>query len=304
MESKFQLEKKQQTIKDLETQNHINDLEIRRKNAMNLLFGVVLVVGAIILLIVLYILGKLRKQRTLLNDKNVELARFNDSLNMMFTIISHDLRNLISGFKGSGDLVAYYLEKDETAKLKELANNLSVNASRLEILLNNLLNWAISQGEIYSPTPEKVNVNETVKSLVDLSKHNAKEKGISIENTIDPSFWVYADSNNLSFILRNLLSNALKFTRKGLVKFAAENGTNTTKIIIEDTGVGIKAEKLKEIVDLKKEKKSVGTSGEKGTGLGLKLVYDFVQLNKGKISIKSNEGEGTTVIVELPNTVL
>ena len=301
LESKYQLEKKQQTIQNLEIENQLRNLEIKRKNTVNLLTTLMLLVFVVALFFVIKAFRKVRKQKVLLDEKNRELETLNDSLNKMFAIISHDLRNLISGFKGSGDLVAFYLENKDTQKLKKLASHLSENANRLEVLLNNLLNWALSQGEIYSPQPKTIVINEYIDSLIALSENQAEEKNIAIENRIEAGTEVFADPNNFSFIFRNLLSNSLKFTENGTVIFSAETSNEKTIITVVDSGVGISPEKLDTIFTLKEDKKSVGTSGEKGTGLGLKLVHDFVTLNVGSIKVKSELNKGTTVILEFPN---
>lgn len=257
---------------------------------------------ALALFFVVFAFRKVRKQKILLDNKNAELELLNDSLNKMFAIISHDLRNLISGFKGSGDLVTFYLENNETDKLRNMAGHLSENADRLDVLLNNLLNWAISQGGVYNPKIESQNVKKTIDGLIALNQNIALKKQIKIENKIDEYSEVLADGNNLSFIFRNLISNALKFTEKGKITFSSEKLKNKTQIRITDTGIGIPKEKLEIIFKLKTDKKSLGTAGEKGTGLGLKLVYDFVTLNAGNIKFESEPGKGTSVIVELPNS--
>ena len=299
LESQYQLENKQQTIKNLETENQLRKIEIKRKNITTILISIILLIIIGALFTVFSALKKVRRQKVLLSEKNQELETLNDSLNKMFAIISHDLRNLISGYKGSGELISFYLENEEPEKLKKLAKNLSDNSTRLETLLNNLLNWAISQGGLYSPQPEDVPLKPAIDSLIELSKNNAIEKNIRIENKIKEDVCIFADANNLSFIFRNLLSNAIKFTTDGTIVFNAQEQNEIVVVTVEDSGIGIPPDKIKSIFNLKKENKALGTSGEKGTGLGLKLTYDFVLLNKGSIEIISEPNKGTKIVVEL-----
>ena len=301
LEGKYQSKKKQQTIKNLETENQLRNLEIKRKNTVNLLTSIILIVFVAALFFVLLAFRKVRKQKVLLDEQYHKLEALNDSLHKMFAIISHDMRNLISGFKGSGELVSYYLENEETTKLQKMAGHLSENADRLEVLLNNLLNWALTESGIYKPRPNTVAIKPAIDNLIALSKTQAEEKNISIKNKIDPNVKVFADPDNFSFIFRNLLSNAIKFTQNGSIVFDAVSSHGKTIITVTDSGVGISKQLLPTIFGLKKENKTLGTSGEKGTGLGLKLVYDFVALNKGNIKIESEPGKGTKIIVELPN---
>jgi signal transduction histidine kinase len=301
LESKYQLEQKQQTIKNLETENQLRESEIKRKNTVNLFTTAVLLIIVVALVFVILAFRKVRKQKVLLDKQKQELELLNDSLNKMFAIISHDLRNLIAGIKSSSELVNLFIEKDEKEKLTDQAQKLIGNTNRLETLLNNLLNWAISQGGLYKPQTEFLFIKKPIDDLIELSKPAAYDKNIELISHLNTDDQVLVDPDNFSFIFRNLLSNAIKFTQNGTVTFHAVADKKFTSIHVSDTGVGIPPEKLKNIFSLKKANKSLGTSGEKGTGLGLKLVHDFVKLNGGIIKIDSTPNKGTTVIVELPN---
>ena len=298
----FETQQKEATIKDLETENQFRESEIKRKNIVNLLITMILLVIGAALIFVFIAFRKVRKQKVLLDKQKNELELLNDSLNKMFAIISHDLRNLISGFKGSGELLTFYLENEDAGKMQKLSYNISENANRLEVLLNNLLNWAISQGGLYNPKTEFLNVKQLVDDLIALNSNSAVEKNIVIENNMDKNIAVLADSDNFSFIIRNLLSNAIKFTDNGTITFDAEKKGEITSIKITDSGTGISPEKISSLFLLKKDKKSIGTAGEKGTGLGLKLVLDFVKMNRGQIKVESELNKGTTFWIELPNS--
>lgn len=298
MEAKYDSEKKQQQIEALNAQQQIKDLELKQKTFANILVTIGLLAVILTLFVIVYFLRKVNKQRHLLDAQNAKLIELNNGLQKMFAIISHDLRNFVNGFKNAGNLLAHYQRKDEQEKLIDLSEKLTINSQRLDGLLDNLLNWGLSQSGLYELQKQKINTSKLVNKQIELIEDIAKIKEIKIINDIPESHVSNFDRDNFTFIIRNLLSNALKYTQKGQIRFYIQE---TNKLLIEDSGTGMPAEKVDSLFSVKKGNSTKGTAGEKGTGLGLKLVNDFAILNDAKISVESEIDKGTVFCIELHN---
>ena len=189
----------------------------------------------------------------------------------------------------------------QTEQLLEIADDIDESVDRLSALLDNLLNWAMQQQGHFPNVPEKVNLNEVTQDLIRTLDTMAKGKSINLDSQIDGAIHLWVDKNTTMTILRNLVNNALKFTPEGgHVTIAASSTASKAEIKVQDSGVGIPEEKLKSLFKLQDKKSTYGTSGEKGLGLGLQLVCEFVEMNGGTIDVTSTVGEGTTFAVTLP----
>jgi CheY-like chemotaxis protein len=188
------------------------------------------------------------------------------------------------------------------AQAQNLAETMSKSANNLYTLIENLLDWAqIQQGAI-SFNPEVIQLNTVVGESMAPIREPAKNKGVEIETDIAGGLEVLADKNMLQTVIRNLVSNAVKFTRKGgTVSIAAKSaGDKTVEISIRDNGIGMSREMVGNLfrIDVKTGRK--GTDGEPSTGLGLLLCKEFIEKNGGKIWVESAEGEGSTFYFTLP----
>lgn len=232
---------------------------------------------------------------------NAELERLNQTKDKFFSIISHDLRGPVSSFLGISRMIKYLVASKETDQLLEVADDIDESVDRLSALLDNLLSWAMQQQGHFPNVPEKVSLNDIASDLTKTLDTMAKGKQISLTAHLEDRFELWVDKNTTMTILRNLVNNALKFTPEGgKVTITAEKHLGYAHIHVTDNGVGIPEEKLKKLFKLQEKKSTYGTSGEKGLGLGLQLVYEFVEMNGGGISVDSQEGEGTTFTVNLP----
>lgn len=301
MEAKYDSEKKQQQIETLNAQQEIKDLNLKQKTTANILVTIALLMTLLLLFIIVFFLRKVNKQKQLLNEQNAKLIELNNGLQKMFAIISHDLRNFVNGFKNAGKLIGYYQKKGEQEKLHKLSEKLNSNSQRLDVLLDNLLNWGLSQSGLYELNKQEIHTSNLVNKQIEMVDDVAKIKGISLINDIPESHICNFDNDNLTFIIRNLLSNALKFTAKGEVRFYIQE---KNKIMIQDSGTGMSEEKVDSLFTIEKGNSTLGTSGEKGSGLGLKLVNDFVILNGAKLSVASKPNKGTCFCIDLNNEQL
>lgn len=230
-----------------------------------------------------------------------ELQQLNATKDKLFSIISHDLRGPCGNFSQVLDLLAEDLVFDDPVKGR-LVDELRNTSKSVMYLLDNLLNWSRSQSKRLSIDPQDVIINLAVMESIRLLKPIANTKQITLEFVATKVFTVFVDSNSLSLIFRNLLSNAIKFTNTGgrIVVMVEEAEDNMVKISVSDNGVGISAEAQSRLFKPGQHFTTYGTGNEKGSGLGLLLVKDFVEYNKGALSVVSEEGQGTTFSFTLP----
>lgn len=245
------------------------------------------------------ILTELNKQ---LNDSNSQLHEINLTKDKIFTIIAHDLKNPLSGFKNiTSVLVDYYNDmsqeeiKDSLATIKDASNNLM-------LLLENLLTWAKLQKNEIEIYPEKFAINYLVKKYIDHYTPKAKSKNIDIVYNNGQEVYAYGDPNLLSIVIKNLVSNAIKYSKvDSKVVIDVQNIDSKANFTISDKGIGIDKVMLQDIFEIGNGKDSrFGTEGERGTGIGLILSKSFIEMNEGEIWIESQEGEGTTVSFSIP----
>ncbi len=241
------------------------------------------------------------KTEELLSDISIqkkELEKLNVTKDRIFGIIGHDLRKPVIAFRGIAGKINYLLKKEDFVTLKKLGEGIERDALGLNALTDNLLNWALSQKNALPFRPEEIELEHVVDEIFLTLGRLASDKSLELISTIQPKTIIVVDRSSFVTIIRNIVDNAIKFT--------PENGTITISscpsdfgldILIQDTGVGIPQDKINHIFLLQKDKTTEGTSGEKGTGLGLHLVKEMVELNKGNIHVTSREGEGTTFIL-------
>jgi two-component system, NtrC family, sensor kinase len=248
------------------------------------------------------------RQLALQNEELIEqrnkLEDLIASRNRLFSIISHDLRGPVNAFNGISELIRHYISTKDMEQITEVSQYIDKSASQLSSLLDNLLSWSVLQQGEFPYRPEAVPLKKVTTGVVEMFTTMAHAKNIHLEASIDESILLWADANSVQTILRNLISNALKFTQQwGSVTLSAVTKGEYAEIIVQDTGIGIPAEQLRDLFGVRDEKRSWGTAGEKGLGIGLRLVYDFAQMNKGEVLVVSQIGEGTTFIVSIPQFI-
>lgn len=291
-------------------QDEVDDLTREKKNQQYLLAGIAIIcLLAIVLLIVLWRYSKhkqvanqlLKQQNEVLEQQRRELEALITTRNRFFSIISHDLRGPVNAFNGISSLIRHYISVKDMTQLAEVSEYIDKSASQLASLLENLLSWAVIQQGEFPYQPEEVRPAGMGQDIVAMFQPMAHAKHIHLESFIDKELVLWVDANSLLTILRNLTSNALKFTREGgTVIISAEQKGAFVEIQVADTGIGMPQERLDALFTIRDEKRTWGTAGEKGLGIGLRLVYDFVEMNKGSVIVKSQEGIGTTFTVKLP----
>jgi signal transduction histidine kinase len=244
---------------------------------------------------------KVRERTAALEVQKQELERANASKDRLFAIIGHDLRSPAASLQSTAQLMQYYQSKGATGNLTELGSRIVKAATSINHLLDNLLNWALTQSGDLQLQPEAIDGAALVAEVVEIYGETAAAKHIHVSLLASGDVLLRADRNAALTILRNLLGNALKFTRPGgNVRISLRKGDEAAQIEIADDGVGIAPERMADLYELRDNKSTRGTAREKGTGLGLVLVKEMVHLSGGTLSVTSTPGAGTTVSLTLP----
>ena len=243
----------------------------------------------------------LKRSRDELAARNQELKELNANKDTFFSIIAHDLRNPLSGLLNLAEMLEEDYDTMDEDEVKQFIRLINDSAQQFHRLLNNLLQWARFEMGKMEFNPEILDLNEIVESNIKLFSMNATEKSIDIKNHIPENLTVQGDPNMLDTILRNILSNGIKFTDKG-GKIEISHASNPEEHIIKisDTGMGMESDQLEDLFSIENMESTDGTNEEKGTGLGLVLCKQMIEKNGGSINVESEPGEGTTFSFTLP----
>lgn len=246
--------------------------------------------------------GKLMTQADELKFKNKELIRLVDSKNMFFSIIAHDLKNPFSIIIGYAELLKkkyQTLTDDKKSKYIEIIETTSVKTHNL---LENLLNWSRTQSGTMHIEPDMFIINDVINEIIDLYSENLNSKSLEIEFSPEFLYEVYADREMISTVIRNLVSNAIKFSYKNnKITITLFESNDSVQCKIRDYGVGIENERLKYIFNIDYHLSTKGTDGELGSGLGLILCKIFMEKNKGILYTESKPNFGSCFSIVLPN---
>ncbi|MCF8371458.1 MAG: tetratricopeptide repeat protein [Bacteroidales bacterium] len=226
-----------------------------------------------------------------------------DAKDKFFSIIAHDLKNPFNAILGFAQLLSdYFHEFDENEKFQYIQNLREASEATYK-LLENLLQWSFAQTGKVDFKPEEIDLSVLANECAVLSKPSCDKKDIHISIQIEFNSTVFADSNMVQTIFRNLLSNAIKFSNRGqTIKLKITNNENFRTVHVIDEGVGINSENMNKLFKVGEKVKSEGTEYEKGTGLGLLLCKEFVEMNGGTIQFESEPGKGSTFSFSLPRS--
>ncbi|MEO5910388.1 MAG: tetratricopeptide repeat-containing sensor histidine kinase [Pelobium sp.] len=300
----YETEQKQKENIDLKKENLSNEIIIQNKNYLIFAFCVLIILTIYLLWLTLKNnkridrsnLG-LIKQNEAINKQKEELQDLNELKNKFFSIIAHDLRGPLSSLKGMFGI--YNNEQLDEKELKTFMNELEKNVNNSASLVENLLMWGKSQmgGEILKI--QKINICKLVDETNSLLNEQYKDKKIVLSNHLQFCY-AYADEESIRMVIRNLLSNAAKFSPEGGEIFINSKNEGQKLIVsIKDQGMGMDEFQVKEI--FKHQFYSTnGTKNEKGSGLGLMLCEEFIKKNKGEFWVESKKGEGSSFFFSLP----
>ncbi|MCW7470770.1 PAS domain-containing sensor histidine kinase [Leptospira kanakyensis] len=244
-----------------------------------------------------------RKKAEIEKDKFYsELQLLNHTKDKFFSIIAHDLKGPIGGMNTFAGMI---LEDLDTRPLKRTKNDLSIlfqSSGEVYVLLENLLTWARAQTGEISFFPESISLFRSIESSIASASFSIQNKSIVVKNSIDPNVSVYADEKMVETILRNLISNAVKYSHPGgEIRISSETIMDDVQIVIEDFGTGMTEEIKNNLFRIDAKQKSMpGTIGERGTALGLILCKEFIEKHGGSIHVESHLGKGSRFYFTLP----
>ncbi len=326
------LKKYETEKKDRENQLLKQNYEAERK--IGLYFGIIIVtIAVLVTLLALFLFFRNKKERKTnkllksknikieeqkekleslnreLVDRNVEIEEINKNLfeseselrelnatkDKFLSIIAHDLKNPIAGIMLTSELLVNYLDKFDKKKLESKLNEINRTSVRLKELLETLLEWSrASTGQI-PINPQAINIDDMVIHISQLFTSNLENKNIDLSIENPACCRVVGDEKMLETILRNIISNAIKFTPEGgRIIVSTEDLEDKLKVKIKDSGVGIPKDKIAQLFSISSNYSTLGTQKEKGTGLGLVLCKEFIDSNNGEITVDSELGKGTT----------
>jgi signal transduction histidine kinase/ligand-binding sensor domain-containing protein len=247
-------------------------------------------------------LNKLVEQRTRqLSESELSLKKANESKDRFFSILAHDLRSPFNSLLGLSELVAHNWDEYSDPAKKKMTGSIYTTVHSLFRLINNLLDWSRLQMDAIQPEIGTIPICQLVREVLETQQIVLSSKKIRVELYMDESLHVWADSNMTETILRNLLTNAVKFSNEeGSIELSVKSDPVGIKIQVKDYGVGISKENQTILFDSMQTFSTQGTRGEKGTGLGLLLCHEFVQKMGGKIEFRSEPGKGSEFWVILP----
>lgn len=234
-----------------------------------------------------------------LTAKADDLESINQTKNKMFSIISHDLKAPIATIQSYLEVLS---EMDINHRDgKKIKGDLMLMTQNTDMMLSNLLMWSKSQMEGIKLDKKLLNLEELISPIIAVFKPIANRKEVNLSYSVEPDLQVFGDKNMLELVIRNILSNAIKFTHpNGKVELMARYENSACLIIIKDTGVGMTEHMKSNVFSLKGES-SYGTNNEKGVGLGLSLSKEFVDLQNGTLRCESELGKGTTFYISMPS---
>lgn len=300
MQTAFETELKQAQIELLTKDAALKAEEIRHQRIWTYIY----IGGLALLASFIFILGysnlQTNRAKRLLEEKNreiekktLDLKNLNSTKDKLFSIISHDLRSPIAGLRGLTEIVSSIGLTQEEFTLH--AGLLRRNLDSVYDDLDTLLLWARTQLNGLHASPENVDVGKVATEKIELFKDQAKNKGIALISEIAENTFVYADKNHVHLVLRNLIANAIKFSKAGgTVKLTAAEDNGYFRISVIDSGIGLSSEDIQKLFNTATHFTRPGTNKEKGLGLGLMLSKEFVESNSGRIWVASEPGKGAT----------
>ncbi|MCK4814074.1 MAG: tetratricopeptide repeat-containing sensor histidine kinase [Candidatus Marinimicrobia bacterium] len=294
LEALYEIEAGEEKIKQLEQENLINELSLSHETKLrNFLIGILLLF--LIIIVMFFYFYRVKRQANIALEKSEKhLQELNATKDKFFSIIAHDLRSPFNALLGLINLLKENRNEYDEEQMEQIIISIHDSAHQNYVLLDNLLEWARSQTSTLKISPESFMLEDVIKDVISLLSNNAENKGILISQEVHP-IGVFADKNMLHSILRNLISNAIKYSNSGdTIKITYKQDVSQTIISVSDSGIGISGTDIKRLFHIEDNYHINGTDGEKGSGLGLIICKEFVEKHAGKIWVESEPGKGST----------
>lgn len=310
-----ELEKSNFIIDELSEKGRITEVRLQNEKKFTYVLVFSMVVFALLIVVLIYQQTSIKKAYNLLEFKSHQINKMNDEIksqannleqmnktkDKFFSIIAHDLKNPFNSIKGFTDLLIENIGSYDEEKRLRFLKIIKGSTTKASDLLSNLLIWASSQSGNLKYNPEKLEVIQQVSNVISLLEIQAINKEISIFNNVHHNLFVFADKNMLETILRNLITNSIKFSNSGdSINVSSLFDENSVKILIKDQGVGMTEEATSKLFSVDNISSHIGTGNEQGSGLGLVLCKDFVEKHGGEISVTSTLNKGSVFKFTLP----
>jgi signal transduction histidine kinase/Tfp pilus assembly protein PilF len=310
-QNRYMLGKQQSQIEKLEALRLDRENQIAAQKKFKNFLIVLISLSLVIALLILFLYIFKRRSNAILKiakeevqQQNIKLQELNGTKDKFFSIISHDLKGPLNSLTAFSHLLIDHTDTLTKEEIQMLAKDLDKSVKNLFALLENLLEWSRSQTGNIDFTPESVDLGEILMVNKTLLEGQAKKKQIVIEIKDHAATFVMVHKNSVNTVVRNLISNAIKFTNEGgLITVDIYKTPDQLSVSIADTGVGMSPEVLNKLFRLDKKYSTNGTANEKGTGLGLILCKDFVEKNGGRMQVKSERGKGSVFTFSFPLTL-
>jgi signal transduction histidine kinase len=248
--------------------------------------------------------GRIQEERAL-KENEARLGDLNATKDKFFSIIAHDLKSPFNATMGYSTLLLEQIKLKDYDGIEEYAESIQKSSQRAMDLLKNLLEWSRSQTGRLAFHPDYIDMVLLINETTELLKDSAIQKSISMVKKLPASAKVFGDKDMINAILRNLISNAVKFTHPGgTIQLAAEQRPEEWVISVKDNGVGIRKNDLDKLFRIEETHSTYGTQNEVGTGLGLLLAKEFVTKHGGRIWVESEAGKGSTFFFTIPRVSL
>ena len=288
--AKTEFDYKIQEIKDKQ------QVEITKQQIFIRWLSISLLLGIIIVALIIFSYVNKRKINKQLNELNDKLKELNATKDRFFSIIAHDLRGPFHSLLAFSDALSNDIDELSIEEIKSFNTDINKTLKKQFALLNDLLDWARLQNENYKLKLEDIGIYNLINEIMDSLSFTAALKEIKLINEVDQNIIVNADKNMLELVLRNLISNSIKFSNvHGIIKVTSLHKDGRVEIKVSDNGVGIPGEDLDKIYRIDIHYTTQGTFREKGTGLGLILCKEIIEKHGGEISISSELGKGTDI---------
>ncbi|HET6556137.1 MAG TPA: PAS domain-containing sensor histidine kinase [Prolixibacteraceae bacterium] len=242
-----------------------------------------------------------KKAEQVLRENEIFLRKLNSNKDKFFSIVAHDLKNPLNAIVGFSEMLQEKLQKYDHKDLEDMADIIHKSSMGIAELLENLMTWASSQTGRLTYHPQSIDLIFIISNTINLLSAQSQKKSIIINVNLPLALQVKADQDMMNTVVRNLVSNAIKYTDiNGTITVTAQNTENETIVIVEDNGIGINKERLDQLFQTEHTLSANGTQNEKGTGLGLIICKEFIEIHGGRIWAESEPGKGSTFGFSIP----
>jgi len=308
LKAKFNVEEKEREIALLKKDKELHEAMSRNSTLVTYALSGGIVLLLLISGLIYYAYRATKTARDSLATKNKEieqqkndLDKLNKEKDRFFSILSHDLRSPLNSLKGLSHLLVHHGDALTADESKDIKKKIDTSLDNLTDLINNILEWSMTTSQKKKWTFDKLNTTALIQKNISLYQQIAESKGVRLVHPFGDEVFGYADYQAIDTVIRNLLSNSIKFSHPNsdVTVKAAING-NTVLISVQDHGIGIPADLQEKLFTINSSATQAGTKNEKGTGIGLLLCKELMKENNGDITVKSRPGEGSEFFVSFP----